>query len=193
MEEVKIIKKYKNQKESGSDILNQIETGNNQSINQYDTNSKQGLQQLLDTYGSIRAVSRETGVPKSTLQDRINKFNLKSPYQLQVKGNVIFNDRNPVPENADIDDLIQTTIALQRSIENLSTKQTKLSLEIKDNKPIGILFWGDWHLGSKGTDHLQWKHDVETISNLDNVYYIGMGDYCNLSLNAHKGEDLMKF
>ena len=39
-----------------------------------DTNSKEGLQKLLEQYGSIRAVSRATGVPKSTLQDRMAKI-----------------------------------------------------------------------------------------------------------------------
>jgi hypothetical protein len=171
--------------------LNQSEI-NDVNINQYDTSTKQGLQQLLNTYGSIRAVSRETGIPKSTLQDRINKYDLKSPYQYhqqQTKGNVTFNNLNPVPESNDIEDLIQKTIALQCSIENLSTKQTNLSLNIEDNKPIAIGFFGDWHLGSKGTDHLQWKKDIDIISGLDGFYYWGMGDYVNAALNAHKGEN----
>jgi len=154
-----------------------------------DTNSKNGLQQLLNKYGSIRAVSRETGVPKSTLQDRMTKYGLQSPYSQQVKGNVIFNDRNPVPDLSDIEDLIDKTIALQCSLDNTQIKQTNLSLEIKDNKPIGIGFWSDWHLGSKGTDHLQWKKDVDTISGIDGFYYLGNGDYCNLSLGTHPGEN----
>jgi hypothetical protein len=152
------------------------------------TNSKEGLQQLLDKYKSIRAISRETGVPKSTLQDRVAKYGLKSLYVQQTKGNIVFNDRNEIPDSSDIEDLIQKTIALQCSLDNLSTKQTKLSLDIKDNKPIAIGFWGDWHLGAKGTDHLQWRKDVDIISQLDGFYYIGMGDYCNLALDTHKGE-----
>lgn len=154
-----------------------------------DTNSKEGLQKLLEQYGSIRAVSRATGVPKSTLQDRMAKYGLQSPYSQQIKGNVIFNDKNSIPNTEDIEDLINKTIALQCSIENISTKQTQLSLFIKDNKPIGIGFWGDWHLGAKGTDHLQWKKDVDTISHLDGFYYWGMGDYCNLAINnKNQGE-----
>lgn len=160
-------------------------------------NTKQGLQQLLDTYHSIRAISRAINVPKSTLTDRINKFGLKSQYDLylkdnqqkQIKGNIVFNDRNETPDQSDIEDLIQKTIALQCSLDNLSTKQTKLSLNIKDNKPIAIGFWGDWHLGSKGCDYNQWQNDVKIISNLEGFYYIGMGDYVNLALDAHKGEN----
>lgn len=148
-----------------------------------DTNSKEGLQSLLDKCGSIRAVSRETGVPKSTLQDRMTKYGLQSPYSQQVKGNVIFNDKNNVPDTTDVEDLINKTIALQCSIDNMSTKQTKLSLAIKDNKPIGIGFWSDWHLGAKGTDHLQWKKDVDIINHLKGFYYFGNGDYCNLAIN----------
>lgn len=153
------------------------------------TNSKDGLQQLLDKYGSIRAISRETGVPKSTLQDRLNKYGLKSPYTQQTKGNVIFNDRNLSPTPLDVEDLIEKTIALQCSLDNTQIKQTELSLQIKDNKPIGIVFWGDWHIGSKGTDHLQWKKDVELISQLEGFYYIGMGDYGNFAINdKNQGE-----
>jgi hypothetical protein len=153
------------------------------------TNTKEGLQTLLVKYKSIRAVSRETGVPKSTLQDRMKKFELQSPYNQQVKGNVIFNDRNEIPTSIDIEDLIQKTIALQCSLDNTQIKQTNLSLEIKDDKPVGIGFWGDWHLGAKGTDHLQWKKDVDIISHLNGFYYFGMGDYCNLAINdKNQGE-----
>jgi hypothetical protein len=94
------------------------------------------LQELLEKYGSIRAVSRETGVPKSTLQDRMTKYSLQSPYSQQSKGNIVFNDRNPSPTPLDIEDLINKTIALQCSLDNTQIKQTNLSLEIKDNKPI---------------------------------------------------------
>jgi hypothetical protein len=161
---------------------------------QIDSTTKQGLQQLLNQYKSIRAISRAINVPKSTLTDRINKFNLKSQYdshnqQKQIKGNIVFNDRNETPDQTDIEDLINKTIALQCSLDNLSTKQTKLSLNIQDYKPIAIGFWGDWHLGSKGCDYIQWRKDIETISNLDGFYYIGMGDYCNLALETHKGEN----
>jgi hypothetical protein len=153
------------------------------------TNNKEGLQTLLDKYGSIRAVSRATGVPKSTLGDRITKYGLQSPYVQQTKGNITFNDRNPSPTSLDVEDLIEKTIALQCSLDNTQIKQTNLSLEIKDNKPIGIAFWSDWHVGSKGTDHLQWKKDVDTISHLNGFYYLGNGDYINLAINdKNQGE-----
>jgi hypothetical protein len=161
---------------------------NNQSQEYVQASTKEGLQQLLDKHKSIRAISRETGIPKSTLGDRIAKYGLKSQYTQQTKGRVVFNDRNEIPDTFDIEDLINKTIALQCSFDNLSTKQTKLSLDIKDNKPIAIGFWGDWHLGAKGTDYLQWRKDIDIISHLDGFYYIGMGDYCNLALDSHKGE-----
>jgi hypothetical protein len=159
-------------------------------INQnIDTYSKEGLQNLLNKYGSIRAVSRETGVPKTTLQDRMKKYELKSPFTQQTKGNVIFNDRSPSPTPFDVEDLIEKTIALQCSLDNTQVKQTNLSLEINDNKPVGIGFWSDWHLGAKGTDHLQWKKDVDIISNLDGFYYFGNGDYINAAINdKNQGE-----
>lgn len=121
--------------------------------------------------------------------DRVAKYGLQSLYNQQIKGDITFNNRNPLPDESDIQELIKNTIALQCSYENLSTKQTSLSLDIKSNKPIGIGFWGDWHLGSKGTDYLQWNKDVDIISHLDGFYYFGQGDYTNEAIEgSHKGE-----
>ena len=36
---------------------------------------------------------------------------------------------------------------------NLESKQNKADIHLDDDKPVGIAFWGDWHIGAKGADY----------------------------------------
>jgi hypothetical protein len=154
-------------------------------------NSKEGLQKLIDKYETIRNISRNIGVPRSTLGDRIEKYGLESKYNQTHKGNITFNNRLPQPDSEDVDDLLQKVIALQCSLENMSTKQTSLSLHIKTLKPILIGFLGDIHLGAKGVDYIKYRQDMIMIEHLKDmgVYLFGAGDYTNEAIEgSHKGE-----
>ena len=81
------------------------------------------------------------------------------------------------PTEADIDAYYQTLMQLNDATMRLEKKQTRATINIPDNKPIGIAFWGDWHVGAKGTDVRQLDADVDTIADTDGLYCIGMGDY----------------
>lgn len=48
--------------------------------------------------------------------------------------------------------------------------------------PIMLTFWGDWHIGEAGTDHIRLRDDAEILYRLrqefgKNLTLIGMGDY----------------
>ncbi len=57
------------------------------------------------------------------------------------------------------------------------TKQTSTTIKIDDDKPVGIAFWGDWHLGALGLDYEQFDADKAIIEDVDGLYYGGAGDY----------------
>ena len=49
-------------------------------------------------------------------------------------------------------------------------------VKIKDNKPVGITFIGDPHLGSNGCNIPLLRSDIDTLANTDGVYCVNLGD-----------------
>lgn len=96
---------------------------------------------------------------------------------IKVKNNIEFLDRKEEPQECDLQEYYEGLKQLEISMDKLDRKQTKAEITINDDKPIGIAFWGDWHLGSRGLDYGQFDKDRETIKATDGLYFIGMGDY----------------
>ena len=49
-------------------------------------------------------------------------------------------------------------------------------VKIKDDKPVGITFIGDPHLGSNGCNIPLLRSDIDTLANTDGVYCVNLGD-----------------
>lgn len=73
-------------------------------------------------------------------------------------------------------DLIIEQQALESSRDN---EQDTAHVEIKDTRPIGVVFTGDWHLGNTHTDHALLKEYLALLRETDGLYACGMGDYCD--------------
>jgi hypothetical protein len=43
--------------------------------------------------------------------------------------------------------------------------------------PVGLVFTGDWHIGSGGTDHDALDRDIAAIKGTEGLFAVGMGDY----------------
>jgi hypothetical protein len=93
------------------------------------------------------------------------------------KNRITYEDKKPVPEIDDINEYYSKLKELNKAIDDLDTKQVKTTITIDETKPIGIAFWGDWHIGARGIDYERFDQDRETIKNTDGLYIIGMGDY----------------
>lgn len=92
------------------------------------------------------------------------------------------------PTDEDVDAYIATIKELQKKREKLDTKQVSATIKLKDDKPIGIAFWGDWHEGAVGIDYDGLDEDTEIIANTDGLYWGGMGDYKdNYTTYTHAG------
>ncbi len=116
--------------------------------------------------------------PELTDQQRWEKVRgaLRRTETYKTRGRVTFEDkRDATPE--DVDDFYNTLKQMNKAVMRLENKQTRASIHIEDDKPIGITFWGDWHLGGKGIDYDQFDRDEELINSTDGLYVIGMGDY----------------
>lgn len=101
---------------------------------------------------------------------------LRRSEQYQTKGKVTFEDK-PQSQPQDIDEYYELMKALNKSVMQMESKQAKATININDDKPIGIGFWGDWHFGCKGCDYEQFDQDEAIINSTDGLYIVGMGDY----------------
>ena len=101
-------------------------------------------------------------------------------YKFEIEENkgIVFEDSKVQEQDFDsIEDYYDKLKSLEESMKEIDTKQTEATITLKDNKPICLAFWGDWHLGSRGVNYNQFDKDRELIKNTEGLYFIGMGDY----------------
>lgn len=136
--------------------------------------SPEGLRQLIDKYGGVTQCARALDVSRGKIFHRARKWGITIEDR---KGSVVYQDRKiPNPEPDEFYDALESFIQAQEDMESV---QTEITIAVEDNKPIGFANWGDWHLGAKGTDHAQFRRDIEIFTNTDGLYYGGTGDYKN--------------
>lgn len=105
----------------------------------------------------------------------------------KYKKDIVFEDRKTYDES-DVDTYIEKMKELQAAQEKLNTKQVKATFAFPGNKPVGVAWWGDWHIGAVGTDYEQFEKDLEAIISTDGLYWIGAGDYKdNYITGTHPG------
>lgn len=103
------------------------------------------------------------------------------------KGAASFIDRKNAEEH-DPERLLFVMIRAQKEFQEIDDRQTSVTVNIEDEKPIGICFSGDWHIGGLYTDHEQLLKDSELIRDTEGLYNILMGDYCdNYITRSHPG------
>jgi len=102
------------------------------------------------------------------------------------KRNIEFHDRKNVGNS--IEEYLEHLIKYQEEQQKFDDRQTSVTIDIDDDKPIGIVFTGDWHVGGLYTAHKEMVRDFKTMRDTDGLYNITMGDYAdNYNQNTHKG------
>lgn len=101
--------------------------------------------------------------------------------------NVTFLDQKNATEH-DVGELLDMLVKAQKKLQDYDDRQTEVSINITDDKPIGIVFSGDWHIGGLYTDHEMMVEDFKLFAATDGLYVVGMGDYCdNYITRSHAG------
>jgi len=137
--------------------------------------SKLSLQSEKYGYGEIRdIINKEMGL-KLTYDNIRN--HLRVHIQPQIKGDIEYTDKRSTPTEEDVINYWDKLKELNQSISNMDTKQTKTTIKISGDKPIGIAHWGDWHLGAQGIKYDSFERDKRDIIQTDGVFFIGAGDY----------------
>lgn len=115
------------------------------------------------------------GVSVHDVWEKVRR-SLRDTDKYKQRGKVTFEDKKePTPQ--DVDSYFQQLIQMNDAALALETKQTKATICVEDTKPVGLAYWGDWHVGAKGIDYKQLDKDADTIAQTDGLYVIGMGDY----------------
>lgn len=116
--------------------------------------------------------------PELTDQQILEKVRskLRKTERYKNKGKITYENMK-CPTEIDIKEFYNRMKEINKSIMRLEQKQNKADISIDDDKPIGITFWGDWHLGGKGVDYGQHDLDTEIIKSTEGLYVIGTGDY----------------
>lgn len=77
----------------------------------------------------------------------------------------------------DVKNCIKAMVEYQDQAAKLDRKQVKTNIRIKDEKPIGVAYWGDWHIGAGGVNYRAFEEDLRKIRDTEGLYFIGAGDY----------------
>ncbi len=112
----------------------------------------------------------DPNIPNETIRSAIRR-------DPRYKQKIIYEDRKPIPTSNDIMQYYEALKNLEIAIDRLDTKQVKTTITLDDDKPVGIAFWGDWHIGARGVAYDQFDKDKELILDTDGLYCIGTGDY----------------
>ncbi len=100
----------------------------------------------------------------------------------------LFHENRKNEINNSLDELLNLVIHMQEELQRLDDRQTEVSVTIDDDKPIGIVFTGDLHIGGLYTDHRQMLHDFHLIRETEGLYAVLMGDYTdNYITRSHPG------
>lgn len=73
-------------------------------------------------------------------------------------------------------DLLNLAVTGQVINDQLDDTQRTADIHIHTQKPIAVVFTGDWHLGDTATDHVRWAADIRTILEHERVFMIDVGD-----------------
>lgn len=136
----------------------------------------------MDWFEEAKRLKDEEGLELKEIAQRVNKTydtvrKEFAHFRKYSKNNIVYEDKKPIPTDEDIEQYYIALKNVNNAMDNLDTKQTKMTITINDDKPIGLAFWGDQHNGSRGIDYEQLDKDKESIIETDGLYYIGMGDY----------------
>ena len=72
-------------------------------------------------------------------------------------------------------EIVEIGIKNQTISEEASIWQKYATVEIRTQKPIVVMYTGDWHFGSR-INYEEWYEDIDALLSNDNVFMIELGD-----------------
>lgn len=82
---------------------------------------------------------------------------------------------DPTPEQ--LDGLIEAMIQMDSAVTGLAPTRDSVTFAPPDQHlPVGLIFSGDWHVGSGGVELDRLRRDLQRIGETDGLYAVAMGD-----------------
>ena len=97
-------------------------------------------------------------------------------HRSRKKRKIEYEDKKEYTEG-DVSDFINAMINMQEKRERLNTRQVRATVRLNEDKPVGVAYWGDWHIGASGVDYKLFEEDIRKIRDTEGLYFIGAGDY----------------
>lgn len=124
--------------------------------------------ELVLVHGNLREAEAATGIPKSTLHDRMKRWK-SSQYDIP--------DR-PEPD-LPIEEIVEHLHSrFKKRKENKQSKKW-ININMQSDKPIGLLWLGDPHIDDNHCDWDALKAHLSIIKENHNVFGCSLGDYQN--------------
>lgn len=137
---------------------------------------------MRDWYVKVEELKRDNPeLTSKEIADRLGKKQELVEQALQgmkeSKDLIVYEDRKSRPTAEDLKEYYNALKNLNNTLDELDTRQTKMSITIDDNKPIAIAYSGDWHEGARGVDYELFDQDRDILRSTEGLYVVGMGDY----------------
>jgi hypothetical protein len=111
---------------------------------------------------------------------------------VEVKGDIVFEDKKPEPTDADIQALLDAYLNLQDKAKKLNTQQDEATVKLGDGLPSAIVYLCDPHLGSWGWASRRQLEDIRLISETEGLFTVLLGDeWDNFIFNFGKWANMM--
>jgi hypothetical protein len=91
------------------------------------------------------------------------------------------------------EELVEAYAVVKDIDKKYDQRRHAVAVKVPGDQPVGVVYSGDWQLGSWGVAVRTWREDMRLIQDYraahpDSLYLIGMGDYVsNLGILNHRG------
>ena len=134
---------------------------------------------LVKGYKSIRDASKATGIPRTTIQDRLNTG----------KNLGIIDDTRLTKPGYHIEERVEDDLPTEEIIKHLHERFKKRktnreskkwqSIKMDTDEPIGLLWMGDPHIDDNYCDWDTLTEHLRIINEYEGIYGCNLGDYQN--------------
>jgi hypothetical protein len=128
-------------------------------------------------HGSIKAASEATGIGRQALRHGIEIAKQRGLDEKVEEDDLVFPSfpTDDLPVEKLIDHMVERSKLRKQSYE----AHTWFPVKVKENKPIGILWFGDPHLDDNGCDWELIKHHARLCKETPGLYGANIGDSSN--------------
>lgn len=131
---------------------------------------------LVQEYGSRSEAIKNSGIPKSTFNDRYqryltNKKLLDKSFQYETP--------DVVPDDIPVEDIVDQLHGRFKQRKKNKESKKWIKIKMKSDDPIGLLWFGDPHIDDNHCDWDNLRSHLSILRENSNIYGCSLGDHQN--------------